>query len=180
MKSGRRRRCRTIVFRINRLIAILILQLMGNIGWKRHLSQLIQDFFKDTIIGEFDHPVSILYNIYYFSYKKPVTEADLRTRFCFLARFHQCFPHIICISFQKKHFDLRISSDLVSDKPCRNNLCIIHHQAVSRIQIINNLPENMVFGISGLSVQYQQSGTGTVFQWILCNQFLGKIIIKIM
>ena len=61
--------------------------------------ELIQDFLKNTVIGEFDHPVSILYNIYYFSYKKPVTEADLRTRFCFLARLYQCFPDIIFTAF---------------------------------------------------------------------------------
>ena len=42
---------------------------MGNIGWKRHLSQLIQDFFKDTIKFKFYNTTAKICMTYNFTSK---------------------------------------------------------------------------------------------------------------
>ena len=50
MQSRRRCCCGAFIFGINGLITILILQLMGYVRRQGHLSQLVQHFFKNTLI----------------------------------------------------------------------------------------------------------------------------------
>ena len=61
----------------------------------------------------------------------------------------------------------------------RDDLRIIYHQAVARIQIFDNVTEHPVLHSARLPVQDQQAGAASVLQRILRDQLLGKVIIKI-
>ena len=61
----------------------------------------------------------------------------------------------------------------------RNDLCVVQYQTVSRLQIINNLPKNMMRYLTAILVQHQESGGRTILQGILGDQFLGQFKIKI-
>ena len=63
MKTGRRRRCTAFMFRVNRLITILILKLMADIGRQRHFPKLIENFFKNTIVMKLDQSIAFINNI---------------------------------------------------------------------------------------------------------------------
>ena len=180
MKSCSRCSCGSFMLCIDRLITVLILQLMCDIRRQRHLAQLIQDLFKDSFISEFNHTVAVFDHIQHFTDQQTITKADLRTWFCLLTRFHQCLPHIIFISLKQKYFNVCIRSHLTSHKTGRDYFRIIDYQTVSWIQIINDFTKNMVFDMSCFLIQYHQSGTGSILQRILSDQFLRKIIIKIM
>ena len=126
-----------------------------------------------------DQSVSFVHDIDNFSYEQPVSETDPRSRFCLTTGFHERFPHIIRSSFQKKHFDLRSGFFFCSDQSGRDYLCIIYHETIAFIQIIDNLTEYMMSDLTGFFVHCHKSGRGTVFKRILRDQLLRKIIIKI-
>lgn len=63
MQSGCRRCRRALVLCLNGLITVFILKLMGNVGRQRHLTKLIQNLLKNTVIGKLDQTVSLIYNI---------------------------------------------------------------------------------------------------------------------
>ena len=63
MKTGGRSGCGTLTFGIDRLIPILILQLVRDVGRQRHLPQFIQDLLKNPFIGELDQPVSLFHDV---------------------------------------------------------------------------------------------------------------------
>ena len=54
---------RSFVFRINRLIAVLILQTVGDVWRQRHLAELVENLLENTLVGELNQPVSFLYHI---------------------------------------------------------------------------------------------------------------------
>ena len=56
-------------------------------------------------------------------------------------------------------------------KSGRNNLCIVNHKAVLRIQLIDNIFKYFMPDITGLLVQDHETGTGTVRQRVLGNKF---------
>ena len=65
------------------------------------------------------------------------------------------------------------------DEPCRDNLCVIYHKTVAGIQVVDDIIEMPVLGLSGIPVHNHQPRTGSVRKRILRNQFLRKIIVKI-
>ena len=89
---------RTIILCINGLVTILILQLMCNIWWKRHLSELVQNFFEDSLIMELDQTITILYNINNLSSQNSIAKYDLGSRLCLLARLNKRLPDIVFLS----------------------------------------------------------------------------------
>ena len=151
------RRCRrTGMLCVYGLIAVFILQLVRDIRRKWHLSQLIQDFFKNPLIFESDQTVSFFYHPDHFRFQKPVSKNQTCSRFHLSSRLHQCFPDIILFPFQKKYFHLCTGSFLLSDQTRRNNLCIIDHKAVSRVQVVYDFTENMVLRLTGFLIQNQK------------------------
>ncbi len=79
---------------------------MCNIGRKWHLTQLIQDFFKDSLIGELDQPVALLYHVYYGSRQDSVSEGNNRApTFIFFPGFTRVSQMLSVPSFQEKHLN---------------------------------------------------------------------------
>ena len=90
---------RSVILCIYGLIAVFIFQLMRNIWRQRHLSQLIQNLFKNSVIMELNQTVSFFYYIHDFCRQKPVSEHKFCARFCFFPRFYECLPDIIFLAF---------------------------------------------------------------------------------
>ena len=158
MQPRRRRRSGTVVLCVDGLIAVFVLQLMRDIRRKRHLPKLIQDLLKDSFILKPDLPIPVLDHFQHFSRQKAAAKEDFRARFCLFPRLYQRLPHIVFPSFQKKHLDLCSRLCPASDQTRRNDLRIIHCQAVSRVQIIDNVSEYVMFCLPGLTVQQQKPG----------------------
>ena len=148
--------CRAFMLRVDGLVAVLVLQLMGNIGRQRHLSQLIQDLLKDSLIGKLDQAVSFLHHVDDLPFQQPAAKGNPGAHSGFLSWFYQCFPDVVFPPFQEEYLDLCLGSLLDAEQPCRDHLCIIDDQAVSGIQVIDHLFKNMVLHLSRLPVQHHQ------------------------
>ena len=99
MKTCCRCRSRTIILRINRLIAVLILQLVCDIGRQWHLSKLIQHLFKDPVIVELHQTVSLFHDLKNLCLQKTIPKDKSCPRLHFLTRLYQSFPDVIFTSF---------------------------------------------------------------------------------
>ncbi len=97
MQTGGRGSCASVIACIDCLIAFCVLQFLFDIGRQRHLAELIEDFFKDTVKGETDNSVSLLDNIDHFTGKKPVPKDDLCTGLSLFPGLYQSFPAVFCI-----------------------------------------------------------------------------------
>ena len=68
---------------------------MRDVRRKRHLTELIQDFFKNAFIGEFDQAVSFFHHAHNFTDEKAFSKIDPGTDAAFFAGFYQSFPDIV-------------------------------------------------------------------------------------
>lgn len=83
---------------IDGLIAVFVLQLMGNVGGKGHLAELIEDFLKNSFIGKLDQTVSLFHYIHNGPLQYTVAKPDYRSRLCLFSRLYKGFPDIVFLS----------------------------------------------------------------------------------
>ena len=83
-----------VVLRIDRLIHVRILKLVGDVGRQRHLAEAVQDLLKDAVIVELHEAVSVLHDLQDLRGQGPVAEGDLRTGAKLLSGLYQGLPDI--------------------------------------------------------------------------------------
>ena len=92
---------RPAVLCVDCLVAVLVLQLVSDIGRQGHLSQLVQYLLKDAVVGKPHKTVALLHHINDLSYQKTLPKADPGTRLRLFPRLHQRLPDIILFPFQQ-------------------------------------------------------------------------------
>ena len=98
VQSCGRSGCASLVFRVYRLVAVLVLQFVCDIRRQRHFTKLIQNFFKNAFIVELDQAVSFIHDIDYFACQNSVSKGYYGSDLAFFARFYQRFPDVIFFS----------------------------------------------------------------------------------
>ena len=92
--------CRgSLVLGVDRLVPVFILKLMCDVWRERHLSELVQHLFKDSLKLKTNQPVSFIYNVSDFAYKPSAAERDPGSGFRFSPRLYKSFPDIVLSSF---------------------------------------------------------------------------------
>ena len=156
MKSRGRRSCRSVIFCIYGIISGRICKLVCNIRRKRHLSESVQYFLEDTVKIKPDNPVSAFNNIKHFGLKNPVTEVKSLAGSAAFSGSYQSFPVGSRKPLKQKHLYMSACPFPYSEKSCGDNLCVIEHEAVTRIKIFRNVPEYFMFSFAGFSVNDHQ------------------------
>ena len=180
MKSCRRC-CRAAVkLRVHRLIHVRIFQLVCDVRRQRHLTEPFQNLLKDPVIIEFHQAIPIIQNIHDFCGQRAVAKGHFRPRTQLLAGTHQCLPNIILTPLQQQNFRICAGSLLGSEESCRNHSGVVQNQRLSRLQVINNVMENLMLQLTGIPVNAEHSAAVPLLIGILRNQFLWqvKIIIR--
>ena len=130
---------------------------MCNVWRQRHLAKLVEDLLKDAFIFKPDHTVAVVHDFQNFRFQKSVAKADHSAWSGLLAGPYQGFPHITLVTFEEQHLNMGTGILLGTEKSCRYYLGVIDHQAVSRVQKINNFLENVVADLTAFPVQNHQS-----------------------
>ena len=183
--QSRRRRCRrTFLARIDRLVAVVIAQLLGNVRRQRHQTDPVQDVIDilvcAVVVGEADQAVSLLHDIGNLSREHPVSEDKLHANARALSGLDQRLPEIQFPLAQEQQFDPRLGSALhVAVKPCGNDLGIVDNQHVPRPQIVGQIRKMPMLDAVLLAIQHHQSRRVAPLGRVLCNQLGRKIIIEI-
>ena len=177
MQSGGGSRRGSLIFRVNSLIAVPVLQSVSDIRRKRHLSQTVQDFFENPLIFETDQAVAALRDLKNLSLQTSVPEDRPRPGTQLLTGSHQALPNILFQPLQQQDLDGSPGSFPQAQQPCGNDLGVIQDQGVPAFQIFENIPERAVRPLTCPAVQDQKSRRRPVLQRVLGDQLLGKIII---
>ena len=175
MEAGGRRRGGAAVSGVDRLVHLGIFQLMGDIGGQGHLAQPVQDFFKDPFVLETDQAVAVLNDLQDLGGQQAVPEGHPGAGAEFLAGPYQGLPYIPGPALQEQDFGVGPGPFLGAQEPGRNDPGIVQDQGIARIQIIYDIPEDLMLDLSGLSVHDQHPGQVSVLHGILGDQFLGQV-----
>ena len=112
VQSCGRSGCASLVFRVYRLVAVLVLQLVCDVRRQRHLSELIQNLLKNPFVMELDQAVALLHNVNDLAGQKSLTKIDSGSDLAFFSRFDQGLPDIVFLSLEQKNLDLCLSAFL--------------------------------------------------------------------
>ena len=146
---------------------------MGDIRRQRHLSKLVQNFLEDAVELKTNQAVAFVYHIDHFRLQQAVTEIYTRAGSGFLSGLYQSLPYIVGLALQKQYFNMRAGVFFDSQETGRYNFCVIDHQAVTRVQVVNNVSEDLVLDAACLFIQYHEPGAAAVLQRILGYELLG-------
>ena len=172
-------RCRTQGPGVHRLVALLVLELLLNIRRQRHFTQALQNLQKNSLIMKLHHPVSVLLHLGHRGGEGSISEAHRLALLHFPARLHQALPGSASQIPQQQDLHSPACGPL-AQKAGRQHPGVIHHQAVPRIQIVDDIIKMPVLQRAGSPVQHQKPGAVPPLQRRLGNQLLRQIIPKIM
>ena len=164
---------------INGLVPLLVSKLCLDIGRQRHLAKALQHFQENTFVVELHHPVSVIQDLRHSCRQLSVSENDLITGLHLPARLAKAFPLLISQVTEQQHFH-RAAGGPMAQQSGRQNPGVIHHQAVARLQIIQNIIKMPVAHLAALPVQHQEPGGVPLQQRGLSDQFFRQFIPKIM
>ena len=125
MESRSRCRGRAFLFRIDGIVPGLILKLLCDIGRKRHLSELIQNFFKNSLKVEFNNTIPVFLALGNGRRQQILRKQNLRTASQFFPRTNNTLPALIRASRKKQNFHMGSCFLLHAMKTSRNNLRIV-------------------------------------------------------
>ena len=178
VQSRRGGRRRADHLRINRLIALLILQFSLDIRRKRHPAQLLQNLKKDAFVLKMYQPVAIGQNLLHLRLKLTFSKGNTGTLAQLFARAHKTLPHVASLVHQQQDLH-RAAGRTVADEPGRQHPGVIQHEAVPGAQELGQVIEMMVADLTGGLVQCHQPGAVPAVKWSLRNELLGQVIVKI-
>ena len=164
---------------IDGLIPLLILQFCLDVGRQRHFSQPLQHFQKNSGIVEFHHPVSILLYGSDGGSQFPISKNHFAAHLHFPAGLAKALPAAVSQIPKQQHLH-GAAGGSVTQKSCRQNPGIVHHQTVAGVQVVDDIIKMLMLPLPCFPVQAQQTGGVPFFQRCLGNQLLRQVIVKIM
>ena len=179
VQSRRGSRRRALMDGVNCLVPVFVLQLMRDVGRQGHLSKLVKNSLKHSVVAELDYPVSSLYYFQYLGLKPSVAENYHVSELCLFTGICKHFPSIHIFSHKKKYLHPRSGVFSRSDKPCGHYLCVVYDKAVALFKIILYVSEYFMLYLPAVPMQNQKPRGRTVLQRLLSYKFLWEIIIKI-
>ncbi len=160
---------------IDRLVAVPVLELVGDIGRQGHLPQPVQHLFEDSFVVESYQPIALLHGVQDFSLQQAVPEGQPGAGAAFLAGPHQRLPDIAASALQQQQLHMGSGALPLPKEPGRDDLGVVQHQAVPGPQELPNFPKSMMGNCPGALVQHQEPGGGPLLQGILGYQLLGQL-----
>ena len=166
--------------RIDRLVALLVFQLLLDVGRQGHLPHLVQQREEDALIGKAHQPVSVLFYANHLPGEEPLAKDEAAAFPGPLARLAQDLPGIVPFVFQqqKLHMGPRVLLNPIDAGGQHPG--VVEDKAVARAQKLADLIKMMVAHPAGAPVQDHQPGSVPRLHGGLGNQLLGQIIIKIV
>ena len=103
---------------------------MGDVRRKRHLSQSVENFLENPLIGKLNQTVPFIYDIHHRTRQQPFAKGNDRTDLCLFPRLYQGLPDIILTPFEEQDLDLRLGAFLYPKQSGRDDLRVIDDKTV--------------------------------------------------
>ena len=135
---------------------------------------------KNALIGEPNQAVPVRLDALYHCSQLAVSKGDGGAFLQPAAGIHDAVPQIALYVFQQQHFHSgAAAAGLLSVQPCGQDAGIIDDQAVAGYQVVDDIVKMLVGHLPRFAVKGHQPGMIPLQQGSLCDEFLGKVIIKI-
>ena len=179
VQPRRRRRRRALVFCVHGLIAVSVLQLVGDVGRQGHLAQPVQHLLEDALELKSHQAVAALRDLQDLRLEAPVAKDGPGARPQLFARPHQALPDIRLQPFEQEDLHSRPGPLAGPQEPGRDHLGIIEDHGVPGLQIFQDIAEGAMGPLSCPPVQHQEPGRRAVLQGILRDQLLRQVKIVV-
>ena len=163
---------------VDSVVAVLVLELLGDVGRERHLTYAVEDIKEISLEREADKAVSLVHNVEYLS-GKPLREIDDRAGFQALSGVHQGLPFGEAQTLEQQELNVGAGAALDTVYTRRENLAVVHHKQVAGVQVVSDVVEVPVAYLTGGAVNCHQPGAVPRLDRSLRDEFLGKFIVKI-
>ena len=163
---------------IDRLVALLILQLCLDVRRQRHFAQPLEHLQKDAVIVKLYDLVAVGDRIDDRGGELPVAKRERSAGLGLAARPGQALPLAVAKVAQQQHLD-RTAGAAVAEQARRKHARIVEHKAVVRTQELRQLVKVMVCDSAGRFVQRQQPGGIAALERRLRDELLRQVKIKI-
>jgi len=179
MQAGSRRGSRTNLTGINRLIALLVLKVLGDVGWQGHLAYLIEDGIELALTVKADHTVAVLLDLHYLTGHDAVAEYKTCAHLCPLAWLCNGLPQLIAHSIEQQKLIDRFAALPDTEDTGGEYAGIVHYQAVSRPYYVKYFVEFSMGDLTADPVKLHEARMVALLSRMLGYQLLRKVIIKI-
>ncbi len=163
MQPRRRRRRRSFIFRVDRVVARPVLKLVVDVGRQRHLPERVQHLLENALIVKLHQPVPLIDDIDDLAderslLRRPVraAEEDPGADPAFFARLHQRLPGIRALPGQEQDLHLSEAPLANAEKARRDHLGVVDHQGVAGLKVRGDVFEAVMPHLAGFAAQVQQ------------------------
>ena len=179
VQTRRGSRRRAVDLGVDSLVALLVLQLLLDVGRQRHLAEPLEHLKENSLVVEAYQAVAVRQDLGDLRRQLAVAEAHPRTLAQVLARTHKALPHLIALVLQKQHLAGSAAGQTASQQSRRQNAGVIQDQAVPRPQKIRQLIKVVVRPLPRRLIETQQARLVALFQRRLRNQLRREVVVKI-
>src|SRR5699024_499909 len=144
MKSGSRRCRRSAVFRIYRLVSLLVIKGLFDVGRKRHLTELIKNLFQHSVIDQFNMTDAFVENIRTDRLEQSFAKHDFSPLFHAFCRLDQHFIAILD-RLQHEHLYLGAGFRLHAVQSGGKDPRIVQDKRIAGFKIVGDVGEMPVF-----------------------------------
>ena len=184
MQTGRRGGRASLLAGIDRLVAVVVLQLRRNVGRQGHQTHDVQDLINVLIfvmvVFKADEAIALLDHTDHLADENTATEHHTHAHTGALTRLDQRLPGIQLVRAKQEQFDLGILPAFgVAVQTGGNDLGIVDDQRVALLQIIQNIVKMPMLQRVRVAMHDHQAAVITRLDRMLGNTLLGQIVIKI-
>ena len=178
VQTRRRSGCGAGLAAVYRVVAVLVLELLGDVGRKRHLTYPVEDIEEIPLECESDKAVALVHDVEYLR-GEPLREIHDSAWLQALSGVHQRFPLGEAQPLQQQEFHVRPRAAFRAVDTRREYLAVVHHQQVAGVQVVRDVVEVAVSYLAGGAVNCHQAGAVPGLHRSLCDELLRELVVEI-
>ena len=156
MQAGSRRGSGAELMAVDCLIALLVLQFLGDIGRQGHLTDFVEGREEALAAVEVDNPVAVVLYPGDLRVQQSAAEGEASAFTGFFAGFAERLPAVAADLLQKQEFHACAGFVLDAVNPRRKHARVIGDNQVALVQIVDNIIEVLMLNSAGFPVKHQQ------------------------
>ena len=179
VQSRRRGRRAAQYFGVYRLIPLLILKLLLDVGRQGHFTQMLQNLQENSLVIKAHQTVAVRQDLCDLCRQLAVAEGEFGSLPHMPSRAHQTFPRLFSPVDEQQHLTGAASRQTLPQQTGGQHPGIVQDQAVTGVQEVRQLVEMVMLPGTGVPVQSHEPGTVPPLQRRLGDQFLRELVVKI-
>ena len=163
---------------VDRVVSVLILELLGDVGRKRHLTYPVENVEEMPLKGKADHAVAIVNDVQYLG-GKSLGEIHDRAGLQALSGVDEGLPLGQAQPLQQKEFNVAAAAALRAVNTRREHLAVVHDEQVAGAQVLIYIVEVIMGDLSRGAVYCHQPGAVPWLHRGLGDELLRQVVVEI-